>query len=167
MIRQLLLGLSLSLLAGCQLIERIGQTLPDVPRTAAMPTPACTFDEQHLSEWLRFEHRYISSTLEDKRKLLIDAERRQQTILHALLISTPGQSPEQLKRAHELLIQLNTGPASCSTSQYLYLRTRQLQLQLEQLEQLDTQTLKVDELQRQVDALTDLERQITRQREEH
>ncbi|WP_343801268.1 hypothetical protein [Marinobacterium maritimum] len=86
--------------------------------------------------------------------------------MHALLLSTPGQSPEQLRRALEYLSTLGTR-SSCSSSQYIEVRTRQLQLQLDLLEQRQTLEQQVDELQRQVDALTDLERQITRQREEH
>ncbi|GAA0681856.1 hypothetical protein GCM10009104_03250 [Marinobacterium maritimum] len=161
--RQLLLCTLMMLLAGCQLLER------SVLRPAAsdnVQTRACDIDDAQVIEWLNYEHRYISSTLEQKRKLLIDAERRQQRTLHALLLSTPGQSPEQLRRALEYLSTLGTR-SSCSSSQYIEVRTRQLQLQLDLLEQRQTLEQQVDELQRQVDALTDLERQITRQREEH
>jgi hypothetical protein len=51
--------------------------------------------------------------------------------------------------------------------QFLQLRLRQLQQQLNTLQQLEQLELDNQELKRQVDALTDLERQITRQREEH
>lgn len=161
--RQLLLCTLMMLLAGCQLLEQSGLRLPE---GTAKPTQECDIDDAQVIEWLNYEHRYISSTLDEKRVLLIDAEKRQQRILHALLLSTPGQSPEQLKRALDYLSTVNTR-ASCSYSQYIGLRTRQLHLQLELLEQRQSQLQQIDELQRQVDALTDLERQITRQREEH
>ncbi|GAA0786931.1 hypothetical protein [Marinobacterium sediminicola] len=158
--RQLLLGTMMMFLAGCQLLDKV----------ALHPTgdgsQTCDIDDAQVIEWLNFEHRYVSSTLDTKRRLLIDAEKRQQRILHALLLSTPGQSQEQLKRALEYLstVDLNS---SCTASQYIRLRTRQLQLQLGLLDQNQSLKQQVNELQRQVDALTDLERQITRQREEH
>lgn len=165
--RQLLLCTLFMLLAGCQLLERAGL---QPAGNSDSSIKSCDIDDAQVIEWLNYEHRYISSTLDEKRKLLIDAEKRQQRILHALLLSTPGQSSEQLKRALEYLNTLKAS-SSCSYGQYIGLRTRQLQLQLdlqqELLEQRQTFEQQVDELQRQVDALTDLERQITRQREEH
>lgn len=162
--RQLLLCTFIMLLSGCQLLERT--ELRPAGTDTEPPDPACDIDDTQVIEWLSFEHRYISSTLEEKRKLLIDAERGQKRTLHALLLSTPGQSPEQLRRALEYLSTLDTG-SSCSSSRYVAVRARQLQLQLDLLDQHKALEQRVDELQRQVDALTDLERQITRQREEH
>ncbi|WP_181737852.1 hypothetical protein [Marinobacterium marinum] len=151
------------LLSGCQLLERPVSHTPDNSEEQLHP---CADENAQVIKWLDYEHRYISSTLDEKRKLLIEAEKRQQTTLHALLLSAPGQSPEQLKRALEYLSTLKISP-SCSAGQYVQVRTRQLQLQLNLLDQQYTLERQVDELQRQVDALTDLERQITRQREEH
>lgn len=159
--RPLLICTLMIFLAGCQALP------PRWSLPAGDDRATCRFDDAQLAEWLRVEHRYVSSTLDGKRQLLVDAERRQQTVLHALLLSTPGQSPEQLRRAHEVLSQYRTAPAHCSYSRYLDLRLRQLQRQLELLDQRQTLQQQVEELQRQVDALTDLERQITRQREEH
>ncbi len=161
--RQLLLCTLMMLLAGCQLLERsVLRPAHDNPDQ----TQHCEINNAQVIEWLNYEHRYISSTLDQKRQLLIDAERRQQRTLHALLLSTPGQSPEQLRRAFEYLNTLDTS-SPCRASQYIEVRKRQLQLQLELLDQRQMLEQQVDELQRQVDALTDLERQITRQREEH
>ncbi len=161
--RQLLLCTLMMLLAGCQLLER---SVLRPSGSSGDQTQSCDIDDAQVIEWLNYEHRYISSTLDVKRKLLIDAESRQQIILHALLLSTPGQSPEQLKRALEYLSTLDTS-SSCSSSRYIEVRSRQLQLQLDLLDQRQALEQQTEELQRQVDALTDLERQITRQREEH
>jgi len=149
------------LLAGCQSI------LP-LATTPATEQP-CLIDNNQLRDWLKYEHRFISSTLNDKQQLLIDAEARQPTTLYPLLLSTPGQSPQHVARALDILAAQrspNAG-ADCSADQYLQLRMRQLQQQLNTLQQLQTLELGNQELKRQVDALTDLERQITRQREEH
>ncbi len=161
--RQLLLCTLMLLLAGCQLLEN---AVPQLASDTNDQAQHCDIDDAQVIKWLNYEHRYISSTLEQKRKLLVDAERRQQRTLHALLLSTPGQSPEQLRRAFEYLSTVDTS-ASSRASRYIEVRTRQLQLQLDLLDQRQTLEQRVDELQRQVDALTDLERQITRQREEH
>ncbi|MGD9860024.1 MAG: hypothetical protein AB7S90_08205 [Marinobacterium sp.] len=64
-------------------------------------------------------------------------------------------------------LQLQPVEVDCSADQFLQLRLRQLQQQLNTLQQLEQLELDNQELKRQVDALTDLERQITRQREEH
>ena len=160
--RQLFICVFMYMMTGCQLLERVGSDMH-----ASAREQGCLIDDEQVIEWLNLEHRYISSTLDTKRKLLVDAEQRQQTILHALLLSTPGQSAEQLERAYEFLTRIQTDDPGCSYSRYLSVRTRQLQQQLELQQQRDAYAAQVDELQRQVDALTDLERQITRQREEH
>ncbi|MBV0932826.1 hypothetical protein [Marinobacterium weihaiense] len=169
--RHLFICIFMSLMAGCQLIESVGTPLTSGQGT---PTEACPVTDSDIIEWLKLEHRYISSTLESKQQLLIDAEKRQQKILHALLLSAPGQSFEQLDRAYGILIQLQDAHPDCSYSHYLNVRTRQLRLQLDLQRRHDALAVQTDELQRQVDALTDqvdaltdLERQITRQREEH
>jgi len=149
------------LLAGCQPI------LPQVSGFGG--EQQCLIDNDQLQVWLKYEHRFISSTLNDKQQLLIDAEARQPTTLYPLLLSTPGQSPQHVARALDILTEqpLPSADADCNADQYLQLRMRQLQQQLNTLQQLRTLELGNQELKRQVDALTDLERQITRQREEH
>ena len=156
---------ALLLLSGCQ------QTLslPAGFTSARDVAQECHIDNDQLGEWLKYEHRFISSTLTDKQELLIDAEARQQNTLYFLLLSTPGQSAQHVARALERLAELQTQPAGihCDADQYLQLRIRQLQQQLNTQQQLQQLELDNQELKRQVDALTDLERQITRQREEH
>jgi len=157
-----LLILSTLLLSGCK--DRL---LPSETEPEPVVVQTCQFNETHLQEWLKQEYRFISSTLSDKRALLVDAERRQQ-VLYALLLSSPGQSQAQLERAIELLGATALEQIEeCSAEQYLAVRQRQLTLQLELLHQIDGLQMQKKELERQVNALTDLERQITRQREEH
>lgn len=154
---------AISILAGC---------LPQVVRSPdSSPASArgldCPVDDQQLLDWLKYEHRFISSTLSEKQQLLIDAEERQPNTLYPLLLSTPGQSPQHAARALELLAARKPADLGCKAEQYLQLRLRQLQQQLDTRQQLRQLQLDNQELKRQVDALTDLERQITRQREEH
>lgn len=151
--------------AGCQPVLPTGSG-------AESPFPMakrCLIDNNQLPDWLKYEHRFISSTLNDKQQLLIDAEARQPNTLYPLLLSTPGQSPQHVARALETLtaLQLQPDGVNCRADQYLQLRLRQLQQQLNTLQQLQQLELDNQELKRQVDALTDLEQQITRQREEH
>jgi|SRR5690554_5954469 len=157
--------LSVVLLAGCQ------QTLPLIPGLSAdsKMSQKCHIDNNQLLDWLKYEHRFISSTLGDKQQLLIDAEARQPDTLYPLLLSTPGQSSRQVARAQEMLSQLplSAAESACHADRYLQLRMRQLQQQLNTLQQLQDLELGNQELKRQVDALTDLEQQITRQRKEH
>jgi len=156
---------ALLLLAGCQPILPSGSNAESVTSM----TQQCHIDNDQLLGWLKYEHRFISSTLNDKQQLLIDAEARQPKTLYPLLLSTPGQSPQHVGRAQAMLNALQLRPAgvNCRADQYLQLRLRQLQQQLNTLQQLQQLELDNQELKRQVDALTDLERQITRQREEH
>lgn len=165
MLRLPLIVLTLALLAGCQsprLLPSSGQ--PD----AGAEDSSCHFDKGQLNDWIKYEHRFISSTISDKRALLVDAEQRQKTALYALLLSSPGQSQTQLERAQQMLTELPLSLLEhCRADQYLANHQRRLALQLEALQQIETLQLQKMELERQVDALTDLERQITRQREEH
>lgn len=157
--------LPLLLLTGCL------PTLPSDSGVESTPNMVqkCHIDNDQLLGWLKYEHRYTSSTLNDKQQLLIDAEARQPKTLYPLLLSTPGQSPQHVARALEMLTALQLQPVEvdCGADQFLQLRLRQLQQQLNTLQQLEQLELDNQELKRQVDALTDLERQITRQREEH
>ncbi|SIQ68876.1 hypothetical protein SAMN05421647_107213 [Marinobacterium stanieri] len=161
-----LLFIPLVLLAGCQ-----SPLLPIKSTSEPVKTPAlshCRFDTGQLSEWIKYEHRFISSTISDRQALLGDAERRQLSALHALLLSSPGQSQAQLERATKLLASISPDPSDlCAAEQYLANRQHQLNLQLESLQQIRDLEQQKMELERQVDALTDLERQITQQREEH
>ncbi len=166
MYRLPLIFIPLVLLAGCQ--------WPLVPnQTSSQPTVAatssnCRFDESQLVEWIKYEHRFISSTISDRQTLLGEAERRQRSALHALLLSSPGQSQAQLERATKLMDSISPKSAgSCATELYLANRQAQIKQQLERLQQIQDLEQQKMELERQVDALTDLERQITQQREEH
>ena len=154
---------AISLLTGC--LPLITQSPDSHPATASGYD--CPVDDGQLLDWLKYEHRFISSTLSDKQQLLIDAEARQPDTLYPLLLSTPGQSPQHAARALELLSARQPADSGCTAEQYLQLRLRQLQQQLDTQQQLRQLELDNQELKRQVDALTDLERQITRQREEH
>jgi len=163
LLRALIALFAISMLVGCL------QQTPLSPNTTPAPAmdQGCPVDDHQLLDWLKYEHRFISSTLSDKQQLLIDAEARQPDTLYPLLLSTPGQSPQHVARALELLADRQPADSRCKADQYLQLRLRQLQQQLDTRQQLRQLELENQELKRQVDALTDLERQITRQREEH
>lgn len=165
LLRALAALFAITILAGC-----LPQTLLPSDTASASTSGAdqdCSTDNQRLLEWLKYEHRFISSTLTEKQQLLIDAEARQPGTLYPLLLSTPGQSPQHAARALELLATRQPSENGCKADLYLQLRLRQLQQLLETRQQLRQLKLDNQELKRQVDALTDLERQITRQREEH
>ena len=158
---------SFTFLAGCATLSN--------PLEAVYPTPQsdCFVQENDLHVFIDDEHTFI---LADKlqKKALIEAFNND-TARQANLLSSQISNKTSLRAALGLFKQLPLLPSkTCYADRYLYLRFRQTQANLRQLESKDVVSARYAEakksiakLQKQIDALTEIEQAITRQREEH
>ncbi|MGY8870408.1 MAG: hypothetical protein ACKVJE_08220 [Pseudomonadales bacterium] len=160
----LLLTLSLLFLGGCH-------PLPNLIQQTQSPQPNCFLPEAALSQFLEDEHQFITSNTAQQ-KLMLEASKgspeRQANILSIT------RSKETLEQSLPLFAQIPLLPnKSCTADRYLYLRFRHVQANLAAIEEkdfvtarLNTAKLTIEKQQQQIDALTQIEQAITRQREE-
>lgn len=159
-----LLLVTLGLLQGCQL---------DPTRNAGETGAQCYLPDTALAQFLTDEHQFINAESAE-RKALLDAVKNSPS-RQINLYSIVGNSERIQTEAQQLFKQLPLLPdARCPSDRYLYLRFRQTQANLRQLNELDAAKAQLvveqkrsAKLQSQIDELTRIEHAITRQREEH
>ncbi|BBB30533.1 hypothetical protein [Neptunomonas japonica] len=164
MTKHFLLTFSLLFLGGCHPLTKLAQ-----PTQA--PQPNCFLPETALNQFLEDEHQFITANTAQQ-KLILDASKdsleRQANILSIT------RNKATLEQSLPLFAQIPLLPnKSCTADRYLYLRFRQVQANLAALEEkdfitarLNTAKLTIEKQQQQIDALTQIEQAITRQREE-
>ncbi|UTW12486.1 hypothetical protein [Marinobacterium rhizophilum] len=153
LIMPLLLGL-----LGCQ-----------VPGALQTPShgPACYVSNAALADLLVRQQHYLGSRESARRQQLAQVVKSNDKALEALLLTSPLASAEQFSRGSSLLASLPLYPdAECTADRYLYLHQRQLEPRQQQRSLIQQQNTQIDELKRKIEALTDLEQEITRQRKD-
>ncbi|WP_379907701.1 hypothetical protein [Marinobacterium aestuariivivens] len=154
----LLLGL-----LGCQ---TTGDLIPLT--TTGGSGPACYVDDDQLTELLDQQYRYQQAGGNNPRLQQLAAARQNgNKALEGLLLTSPASSPEQVTRGAALLGSLPLYPdAHCMADRYLYLHLGLVRQGLGRQTQLNAKNTEIVELKRKIEALTDLEQQITRQRKD-
>jgi hypothetical protein len=158
--------IALAFMSGCQLVK---------PK-AASETPSsneCFIEAESLYQFLDDEHTYILADRSQKQAMIKGLEN--EPARQANLYSSDTTNPVYLRKALGLYKQLPLLPSkSCYADRYLYLRFRHAQANLKQLEAKEVVSKQyinakkaTEKLQEQIDALTEIEQAITRQREEH
>lgn len=153
------------LLSGCQSLPS-----PQAP-TDALPAN-CFLSEAAVSQFLQDEHLYITANPAQRKQMLNDTKESSERL--ANLLSCQDNDQASLEKSLILLNQLPLLPnASCTADRYLYLRLRQTQAHLAVIQELHSVTTRlntakvtIETQQQQIDALTQIEQAITRQREE-
>ncbi|WP_143773543.1 hypothetical protein [Neptunomonas antarctica] len=153
-------------LSGCQ-------QFPIRDKLAVPFNPNCFVSDNALSQFLEDEHLYIMSDATQQKKMLIDISGSSARL--ANLLSSTGNNKVSLEKSLLLFKQLPLLPKKvCTADRYLYLRFRQTQAHLSIIEELKTISSQlnsaeqtIEKQQQQINALTQIEPAITRQREEH
>ena len=165
--RNLLLAPLVLSLLGCQ-----------VPTVLQSPPsgygPACYVSSDALADLLKQQQRYLGSGDSARRQQLAQVVKSNDKALEALLLTSPKASARQFAQGRKLLASLPLYPdADCTADRYLRLHLSQLELrqqqerQIQQLDnQLQQQNAQIAELKQKIEALTDLEQEITRQRKD-
>jgi hypothetical protein len=169
MSRNLLIMPVLISLLGCQMPATL-----QPGAQAAEPEPACYVSNDALTDLLRQQYQYLNGSGQTRRKQLAQAVKSRDKALEAMLLTSPAASAEQFSRGNALLASLPLYPdQNCMADRYLYLqhqqygqRQQQQQQLQQQLQQLQAQDAQIIELKRKIEALTDLEKEITRQRKD-
>jgi hypothetical protein len=159
---------SLALFTGCATLSDPAKEPVEQAQQAG-----CFVKENDLHVFLDDEHTFILADKQQK-KALIEAFKHD-TARQANLLSSEISNKTALRSALGLFKQLPLLPSkTCYADRYLYLRFRQTQANLRQLESKDVVNARyadakktIAKLQEQIDALTEIEQAITRQREEH
>jgi hypothetical protein len=161
----LLFTLSLLFLGGCQ-------PLPKFIQPTLAPEPNCLLPETALNQFLEDEHQFITADIAHQ-KLILDST-KDSLARRANILSIMRDNKASLEQSLPLFKQLPLLPnQSCTSDRYLYLRFRHTQVYLSLMDEkdvittrLNTATLTIEKQQQQIDALTQIEQAITRQREE-
>lgn len=159
-----LLLMTLVGLQGCQL---------NPANTGQHDTAECYLPETQLVQFLDDEHRFINADQAARKAMLRSVQNSPPRLIN--LYSITGSSAHLHTEAQQLFKQLPLLPdARCPADRYLYLRFRQSQANLRQLNEMDSAKAQLvveqkrsAKLQSQIDELTRIEHAITRQREEH
>lgn len=152
---------------GCQPMTKPSTEVEPLPQDE----PACFLDNDVLYQLMADEHLFITLSETDQKLML---ETIQEPTRLANLLSISGSDKAALSKAKELFTQVSLFPEShCPSDQYLYLRFRHAQANLAALNKLGSTQQAVQErdrtietLRQQIEALTQIEPAISRQREE-
>ncbi|GGO79609.1 hypothetical protein GCM10011348_14310 [Marinobacterium nitratireducens] len=130
--------------------------------------PACYVSGESLAHLLRLEHRYLLADSDEQRmRQLMEARQSRDKALEALLLISPASSAEDSRLGAELLGSLPLYPDDkCIADRYLFLHLSQVRHDLARSDELKAREDEITELKRKIEALTDLEQQITRQRKD-
>lgn len=153
-----LLILSILLIQGCQL-----QPLQQVKLSE--PEAACRIDNQRLYRLQQTESRFLSEP-EKRSSILQKAFKRKDPALLALLLSTPLASKDQLQQAKRHFNKLKVIPQeACPGDSYLHSRNKLATSLLWMRAKHDQLIDQNRALQIKIDALTEIESDLTKQRE--
>ncbi len=153
------------LLSGCQ-------SIPNLQKPIGTLLPNCLLPEAAVKQFLEDEHLYMTANSEQRMQMLKGTKSSPERL--ANLLSSPGNEKASLEKSLLLFNELPLLPnESCLADRYLYLRLRQTQAHLSIIEELhsvkarlNTAKVTIEIQQQQIDALTQIEQSITRQREE-
>ncbi|WP_293267163.1 hypothetical protein [Neptunomonas sp.] len=148
------------------------QPLPKMVPLTEKPLPNCFLTEEALSIFLEDEHQYMMSNAAQRKQILLSVKASPERL--ANILSNERNNKTALEKSLPLFNQLPLLPnKSCTADRYLYLRFRHAQANLAAIEdksaisaRLNTAKLTIEKQQQQIDALTQIEHAITRQREE-
>ena len=150
------------LIAGCELQHQLKEFYEDTPNVVT----GCHIGDERLSGLLYQERNFLSAKT-DKRTILlnqaIEAGDHPQT---ALLLSQPSASHSDLKKSLKYFSKQGINPTrDCPGDRYLLLRFAQTKLMLEINQQNDQLQQENQELRKKIEALTQIETEISRDRE--
>ncbi len=164
MIKAIIIAASALTLSACQIQETLVETSSVI---------SCKMQPDKLEHWIDLENQYQNATIWQKRNLLSQARKVEDKATLALLLSQPESSEAQLKQALALFAKMDLEPTEyCLADRYLHVRYKlsrgvlTLQQALNGTDQQRKALMRErDNLVKQIDALTDIERDISNQKE--
>lgn len=150
------------LITGCEFQRQLKEIYEETPNVVT----GCHIGDQRLSGLLYQERDFLSAKT-DKRAAMLDqaisAGDHPQT---ALLLSQPSASASDLKKSLQYFSKQGINPSlSCPGDRYLLLRFAQTKLMLEINQQRGQLQRENQELRKKIEALTQIEQEISRDRE--
>jgi len=152
--------LMLLLLGGC--------TIPFSKTSGiAAEEQSCTISGQQMDDSMQAEHQFLIAGRTERNQLKNRLKQKDDKISLALINAKYSQSIKLIDSSIAVLRQQQLFPSdNCRADRYLYLQLRVAQQRQEQLITSAAQQGTIQELQHKINALTDLEHQIMRQRED-
>lgn len=150
-------------LSGCQ--------LPNLkPETTEQPQESdargCYIGEPRHSGLLLREKAFLEGDAKARQKMLKESASAEDHAQYALLQSQPGATPAELKAALTFYRKQPVNPIlACPGDRYVILRHQQTQHQIRHLEKYGKLLEENAALRTQIEALTQIERDLTRSRE--
>lgn len=152
-------------LSGCQVKDSLLKAGDNI---------SCAVKPGNIEHWISLEHRYQNADPEQKKVLLAQAAKDSNTTPLAIFLSLPGSSEAEILKALTLFRKMELQPDSnCLTDRYIYVRYQHAQGILDLQQTLNGSTLERnvllkerDKLLDQIRALTEIERDISNQKEE-
>lgn len=171
MSKTLLAVLTVIGLSGCQMQQLLPTLSAAKSESQIDSTFSCSADS--IEKLLMLEQKYQQAKPSGKSKLLAEAKDNSQVAVRAILLSQPGHTTAQLKRSIELFEQLKLDKTpQCDAEHYLLVRYQYTQAVLTLQRALNTADLERKELsaerdilKQQIDALTRIENDLSRQKD--
>lgn len=162
MIRIGIVILAATLISGCEL-QQHWRTLVKEPTNTNM---GCYINKGRLSGLLQQERSYLTSSNAVRKVVLQRALKAEDYPQAALLLAQPDAQAAELQQALQYFSKQGTNPSfDCPGDRYLTLRHVQTELLLDISNQQFTLEKENQELRKQIEALTQIEQEISRDRE--
>jgi len=152
-------------LGGCQIKDSL---------IKAGDTISCSVKPGDIEHWVALEQRYQTAAEEGKQELLVQARTDSNPVPLAIFLSQPGNSETELSKSLTLFRKMELQPnSSCLTDRYIYVRYHYAQETLQLQKALNNSTVQRktllnerNKLLDQIRALTEIERDLSNQKEE-
>lgn len=151
-----------TMITGCEFQRQLKEFYEDTPDAVT----GCHIGDERLSGLLYQERNFLSAKASQRTTMLnqaISAEDHPQT---ALLLSQPSANASDLKKSLQYFSKQGINPTrDCPGDRYLLLRFAQTKLMLEIDQQRGQLQQENQELRKKIEALTQIEQEISRDRE--
>lgn len=164
--RTSLLVLVAALVSGCDFNVKDVLPASDSSDTASTEAPDCYIGKVRLSGLLVQERTYLSVDKKSRNKMLKASIKAKDYAQSALLRSQPDATIAELRLAIDDYKKQPVRPRlQCPGDRYIVLRQRQADLQLLQKQRVGKVIQENSELRTQIEALTQIEQELSRERE--
>ena len=150
--------------SGCQLQQTLKQTGNQI---------VCDIQPDMIADWTKLERHYQKASGEDKKAMLALISEQTDKVALALLLSQPENTAKQLRQSIQLFEAMEIKDSSlCDSDRYLALRhhyTKGVLILQQALNSTDLERKQLQQerntLQQNIEALTDIERDISIQKD--
>lgn len=150
------------LITGCEFQRQLKEIYSETPNAVT----GCHIGDERLSGLLYQERNFLSATASKRTSMLKQAVRAEDHPQTALLLSQPDASISNLQKSLQYFSQQGINPTrDCPGDRYLLLRFVQAKRMLDVIQQSGQLQKENQELRKKIEALTQIEQEISRDRE--